>query len=173
MTPRRPRDDEAVSLFVEQLASLFTTWGFPRMAARVLVTLMAAEERGLTANGLRERLKASPAAISGAVRYLEAVGLTTRERVPASRSDLYILPDDAWYTGTATKQRLFDQIIAVTEKGIDPLGGPDSKACARVAEMRDFFLFAQNEMATVLVKWRELQGGRGAGDSGVALRESA
>lgn len=151
------RDEEGARHFVEQMAMLFADWGFPRMSARVLITLMAAEERGLTAGGLAERLKASPAAISGAVRYLGQVGLVTRESVPGSRSDLYLLPDDAWYTGTATKQGLFTQIITVTEKGIEPLGGPGTKAGARMAEMRDFFSFAQQEMAAVLDKWKALR----------------
>jgi hypothetical protein len=151
------RDEEGARRFVEHMAMLFADWGFPRMAARVLVTLMAAEERGLTATALAERLGASPAAISGAVRYLTQVGLVAREPVLGSRSDLYLLPDDAWYTGTATKQGLFDQIIAATDKGIDPLGGPGTRAGARVAEMRDFFAFAQNEMSTVLVKWKQMR----------------
>jgi DNA-binding transcriptional ArsR family regulator len=154
------RDEQAARHFIEQMAMLFADWGFPRMSARVLITLMAAEERGLTAGELAERLGASPAAISGAVRYLTHSGLITRESVLGSRSDLYLLPDDAWYTGTATKQSLFAQIIATTEKGIEPLGGPGTKAGARMAEMRDFFVFAQQEMAGVLDRWKALRAER-------------
>lgn len=151
------RDEEGTQHFVEQMAMLFADWGFPRMSARVLITLMAAEERGLTAGKLAERLTASPAAISGAVRYLGQVGLITRESVPGSRSDLYLLPDDAWYTCTATKQGLFTQIIAATDKGIQPLGGPGTRAGARIGEMRDFFSFAQREMDAILDKWKAMR----------------
>ncbi|MEW2078981.1 GbsR/MarR family transcriptional regulator [Streptomyces sp. NPDC012403] len=154
------RDEQAARHFIEQMAMLFADWGFPRMSARVLITLMAAEERGLTAGELAERLGASPAAISGAVRYLTHSGLIARESVLGSRSDLYLLPDDAWYTGTATKQSLFAQIIATTEKGIEPLGGPGTKAGARMTEMRDFFVFAQQEMAGVLDRWKALRAER-------------
>ena len=62
------RDEEAVRGFVERLALLFADWGFPRMAARVLFALMTAEAPGLTATELAQRLDASAAAISGAVR---------------------------------------------------------------------------------------------------------
>lgn len=151
------RDEDAARHFIEQMAMLFADWGFPRMSARVLITLMAAEERGLTAGELAERLGASAAAISGAVRHLTQSGLITRESVLGSRSDMYLLPDDAWYTGTATKQSLFAQIIAATDKGIEPLGGPDTKAGARMVEMRDFFSFAQREMAGALEKWRSMR----------------
>jgi predicted transcriptional regulator len=149
------RDEEGTRRFVEQMAMIFAEWGFPKMAARLMVTLMAAEERGLTARDLSERLQASPAAISGAVRFLIQIGLVVRESVPGSRSDLYLLPDEAWYTVTTAKQGLVDQVIAVADKGIDPLGGEGTKAGARVAEMRDFFIFAQAEMASVLVKWKQ------------------
>lgn len=150
-----PRDEESVRRFVEQLAMLFADWGFPRMAGRVLLTLMVAEERGLTATELGERLDASPAAISGAVRYLGQLGLTVREPVPGSRSDLHRLPNDAWYAGTATTTGLYVQIIAAAAAAVGPLGGPGTAAGARVAQMRDFFTFIQGEMAGLLDRWKE------------------
>jgi DNA-binding transcriptional regulator GbsR (MarR family) len=91
------RDEERVRAFVEQLALTFTDWGFPRMPSRVLVTLMSADEDALTAAELAERLDVSPAAISGAVRYLIHVGLLQRVPTPGSRRDRYRLPLDPWY----------------------------------------------------------------------------
>ena len=41
------RNEEALRQFVERMAMTFAHWGFPRMAARVLITLMAAEEDSL------------------------------------------------------------------------------------------------------------------------------
>ncbi|OLE20069.1 MAG: hypothetical protein AUG49_26145 [Catenulispora sp. 13_1_20CM_3_70_7] len=151
------RDEEGARRFVGQMAMLFAEWGFPKMSARLLVALMTAEEPGLTAGQLSERLQASPAAISGAVRYLIHIGLVVRESVPGSRSALYLLPDDAWHRVTTVKQGLFDQVIAFADKGIEPLGGLETRAGARVAEMRDFFLFAQQEMSSVLARWRQEQ----------------
>jgi len=156
------RNEEAARHFVEQMAMLFAEWGFPRMSARVLITLMATEERGLTAGELSQRLGASPAAVSGAVRHLQQAGLIAREPVLGSRSDVYLLPDDAWYLGTVTKQSLFTQLIATTEKGIEPLGGPDTKAGARMTEMRDFFTFAHQEMEGALERWRTMRAERTA-----------
>ncbi len=151
------RDEEDTRRFVEQTAVLFADLGVPRMSARVLMTLMASEERGLTAGRLAELLAVSPAAISGAVRYLAQVGLVGRESVPGSRSDLYVLPDDTWYAAAVTKQGMFTRIIAATERGTWALGGPGTRAGARIAEMRDFFGFAQQEMADVLDRWKALR----------------
>ena len=69
---REPRrDEEGVRLFVERMAMTWADLGFPRMPARILITLLAADEPALTAAELGERLEVSPAAISGAVRYLQ------------------------------------------------------------------------------------------------------
>ena len=46
---------------------------------------------------LAAQLNVSPAAISGAVRYLIQVGLTSREREPGSRRDVFRVHEDAWY----------------------------------------------------------------------------
>lgn len=160
MSPPGQRDEDGVRRFVEQIAMLFADWGFPRMAGRVLLTLMVAEERGLTATELGDRLDASPAAISGAVRYLAQLGLAVREPVPGSRSDLHRLPDDAWYMTTATTTGLYAQIIAAAADAVEPLGGPDTTAGARVAEMRDFFTFAQVEMADLMERWKRSRTGQ-------------
>jgi DNA-binding transcriptional regulator GbsR (MarR family) len=154
MTEDSPvRDEEAVRRFVEQIAMQFAEWGFPRMAARVLFALMTADEPGLTAGELGERLDASAAAISGAVRYLGQLRLVVREPVPGSRRDLYRLADNAWYVSASAEMGLYKSLIATSESVLDALGGPRSPARARVAEMRDFLLFLQDEMAGLLEKW--------------------
>ena len=43
------RDEQAMNEFVEQSAAAMTEAGFPRMPARVLMALIAAESTGLTA----------------------------------------------------------------------------------------------------------------------------
>ena len=66
------RDEEAVRQFVEHLSMTLADQGFPRMPARVLLTLMSADEEALTAAEIGQRLGVSPAAVSGAVRFLTA-----------------------------------------------------------------------------------------------------
>ncbi|MFF4619095.1 GbsR/MarR family transcriptional regulator [Nonomuraea jabiensis] len=149
------RDDQAVAQFVESAAATFAEWGFPRMAARVLLTLMASDEPALSAAELAERLEVSPPAISGAVRYLVQVGLLERRPVPGSRRDLYQIRDDAWYTSSATTGSVYKVLGDLADDGVRALNG--SPASARVTEMRDFFRFVQVEIAGILDKWRELQ----------------
>ena len=87
-TPKTPkasksttaRDPAVVSRFVERFAQVFVEAGMPRIASRIFVALVATDSGRLTAAELAEQLRASPAAISGGVRYLIQVDLVSRER---------------------------------------------------------------------------------------------
>jgi predicted transcriptional regulator len=149
------RDEEAVRRFVERLAMTLSDWGFPRMPARVLATLMSADEPSLTAADLAARLQVSPAAISGAVRYLLHVGLLAREPSPGRQRDRYRLPEDPWYVSSTAERAFIGSVAEVAAAGVDAVGGPTTPAGARVGEMRDFFRFVQGELGELLERWRE------------------
>ncbi|SCE84450.1 MarR family protein [Micromonospora coriariae] len=143
---------DPVHLFVERMALTFAEVGSPRMAARVLFTVMSADDP-LTAAEIGERLGVSAAAVSGAVRYLTQFGMLIREPVPRSRRDRYRMPDNPWYEATITKTGIYKTFIDVAESGVTALG-PDTPAGERVAEMRDFFLFVQEEIDSLGERWR-------------------
>ena len=148
------RRDDAVRRFVERTAMTLADWGFPRMPARVLLTMMTADDDALTAAELAGRLGVSAASISGAVRYLIQVGLLERDPVPGSRRDRYRLPADPWYEGMATKTGLLKQVADMAHEGVDALGGPGTAGGARVAEMRDYFLFVNDAMQELIARWQ-------------------
>jgi DNA-binding transcriptional regulator GbsR (MarR family) len=151
---RKPqRDEAAMRQYIEHISRMLADWGFPRMAGRVLFVLMGAEERTLTAAELAERLDVSPAAISGALKYLIHLSMVTREPVPGSRRDRYRLVDDSWYEVTTAKMTFLKVLADATEQGVDAAGGPTTVAGARLANMRDFYLFVQENMPDVLEKW--------------------
>src|SRR5262245_56511672 len=112
------RDEAGVRRFVEHMAMVLNDMGFPRMPARVLLTLMAADERHLSATDLAERLEVSAAAISGAVRYLIQLSMIVREPSPGSRRDLYRLPDNAWYEATMGKGKLLSTLAELADEGV-------------------------------------------------------
>ncbi|MEU0546853.1 helix-turn-helix domain-containing protein [Micromonospora sp. NPDC005979] len=143
---------DPVHLFVERMALTFAEVGFPRMAARVLFTVMSADDP-LTAAEIGERLGVSAAAVSGAVRYLTQFGMLIREPVPRSRRDRYRMPENPWYEGTITKTAIYKTFIDVAEGGVGALGA-ETPAGERVAEMRDFFIFVQGEIDSLGERWR-------------------
>lgn len=124
------------------------------MPARVFAGLLATDSGRLTAADLAALLQVSPAAISGAVRYLAQVNLASREREPRSRRDYYRVHDDVWYEAIARR----DQVLARWERslreGIEVLGR-DTPAGGRMAETLAFFEFLQKELPQLLRRWRE------------------
>ncbi|MGB8385892.1 MAG: MarR family transcriptional regulator [Dermatophilaceae bacterium] len=100
--------------FVERFADALVIAGVPRMPARVLALLTATDDARLTASELGEALHASPAAISGAVRYLEQVNLVRRTRHRGSRRDHFVLEGDIWYQNIVGRMGLKAIPIAAT-----------------------------------------------------------
>ena len=150
------RAEPAVRRFVESFAAALVEAGVPHMPALVFVTLLATDAGGLTAEELATQLQVSRAAISGAVKYLDQVGLTSRERQPGSRRYRYVLRDPTWYTVVARRERILDRWIATTREGVDALGA-DTPAGGRLAESLAFFEFLRQEMPALLARWREQQ----------------
>ncbi|MFC7242082.1 GbsR/MarR family transcriptional regulator [Catellatospora aurea] len=149
------RDEQAMRGFVEYMARTLADWGFPRMAGRVVFTLMAADEQALTAAELAERLGVSPAGISGAIRYLVHLNMVAREPVPGSRRDRYRMVDDSWYEVTVAKMGLLKTISDAADQGVAAAGGEGTPAGAKLAGMRDFYAWVQENMPSLLNQWAE------------------
>ena len=149
-----PRDPAAVSRFVETFASAFVDAGVPRMPSRVFAAILASDAGRLTAAELAGQLQASPAAISGAVRYLTQVSLISREREPGSRRDRYRVWDDAWYEAVVRRERLLAMFEDSARAGVDALGA-GTPAGKRMAETAAFFTFLRREMPALLQRWRD------------------
>jgi predicted transcriptional regulator len=148
-----PRDEQAVRQFVEYMARTLADWGFPPMTGRVLFTLMAADEPSLTAGELAERLGVSPAAISGAVRYLIQLHMIAREPVPGSRRDRYYIVDDSWYEVTVAKMTLLKTLSDAAGQGAVAAGGRETPSGARLGGMQDFYVWMQDNLPQLLDQW--------------------
>jgi predicted transcriptional regulator len=150
-----PRDEQAVRRFVDQTAGLLAEWGLPRMVARVLLALTVAANGTATAAELGEQLQASPAAISGAVRYLVQWGMVTREPVSGSRRNRYRIGDHAWYDVTVSKSWAMKRFADLADQGIGTVGGDQTAPGARLVEIRDFLLFTRDELDAMLTRWQQ------------------
>ncbi len=148
------RDPESVAGFIERFASMLTEAGIPRMPALIFATLLAADSGRLTAADLANSLKASPAAVSGGVRYLIGVGMVRREGEPGSRRHLYRIPENVWDEVMAMQSRLLTRWTAALRDGIDVLGS-DTPAGARMTDSVQYFEFVSAELPQVLARWQE------------------
>jgi len=147
------RDPAAVRQFVERFAANLTEGGMPRMPARVFAALLATDPARLTAAELADMLGVSPAAISGAVRYLIQVGIAAREGEPGSRRAYYRLFDDVWYEAAMNRERALTRWEIAAKEGVAALG-PGTPAGDRLADTLEFFEFLQNEFAGIMQRWR-------------------
>ena len=153
------RDPEAVRLFVERFASALVDAGLQRMDARVFAALHGTDSGRLTAAELAERLQVSPAAVSGAVRYLIQFDLIRREREPGSRRDHYVVDTDAWYEAIVNRDVVILKWQASAKEGIEALG-PDTPAGKRMAESLAFFEFIYEELQELIAKWQKIKAER-------------
>jgi predicted ArsR family transcriptional regulator len=152
-----PRNEQTLRDVVEQSAAVLTAAGFPKMPARVLMALMVSEEGGLTAQELAEHLGVSAAAISGAVRYLQTVGIVRRLARSGSRRDRYELPEDAWYTAVTSKSPIYGVLAGLAESAVGAISDPSSAARARVDEMARFYRFLDARLPELMEEWETLR----------------
>lgn len=140
---------------VERLGQALESAGLPRMPARVFAFILADDQSVYSAAELAQGLDVSPAAISGAVRYLADTHLIVRERNPAGRGDLFRVRDgDIWGTIQRARLPVLDVIIESVQQAVDllPTG---SAGRERVEETRDYFCFVQEDAQGLDRRWRE------------------
>ena len=162
--PPAERDGQAISRFRERYSSVLAEAGVPVMPARVFAALAVTDSGALTAADLGALLSASPAAISGAVRYLEQIGMIRREREPGSRRDVYHADSD-WYEMTFQREQLLARWAGAARDGVGVLG-PQTPAGRRMADTLSFFEFIQAEMSGVTDRWRKYRSQRASADGG-------
>lgn len=138
--------------FIEDFALALANAGMQRMASRAFSALLASDSAALTAREIADALAASPAAVSGAIKYLERAKLVRRTRVAGERVDRIVLGDDPWYTAMTMREGIFDELNRALDRGIGALANT-SDAAARLQETRDFFAYLEAEMPKLIDRW--------------------
>lgn len=149
----RDRDPEAVSRFVEGFAAQLVEAGMQRMPARIFAALLASDSGALTSAELGTQLRVSPAAVSGAVRYLAQQRMVSREREPGSRRERYRVHSDQWYEALTNRETVIKRWEAALREGVTSLGA-GTPAGRRMAETLAFFEFVDGEIAAMMERWR-------------------
>jgi DNA-binding transcriptional regulator GbsR (MarR family) len=150
--------------FVERMAADLVEAGTQRMAARVFACLMISEEPGLTSAQLAHHLQVSPAAISGAVRYLALARMIRRERQPGSRRELYRLHSNFWHEAMTRRDEFLGRWLQTMKDGMQVVS-PGSAAHQRLEETAEFLGYMDEEIAALLERWHERQRQSGKEDA--------
>jgi DNA-binding transcriptional regulator GbsR (MarR family) len=138
--------------FVERMGAALTSAGLSRLPARTFAVLLVDDDGRMTAAELAERLEVSPAAISGAVKYLDGVGMIRRERERGSRRDIFVVDDDAWHGSMTRADQIYAPMVAALSRALTDLG-PDDPAYRRLQLSREFLRFLLDEMADLDDRW--------------------
>ncbi|WP_025273789.1 GbsR/MarR family transcriptional regulator [Haloglycomyces albus] len=145
-------DNETLLDFVERFAQLLADAGLQKMTARVFAYILADDATSYTAAELAHGLSVSRAAISGAVRELNTMGLIAKTRRSDTRSDVYNIDSgDVWGRIMFARVPLVRRYREVAEAGAAELpAGPGSERLRQTAE---FMAFMETEMSAMQRKW--------------------
>ncbi|MFD9902844.1 helix-turn-helix domain-containing protein [Streptomyces sp. NPDC059063] len=149
------RDRQTVDEVAAHTTELFVESGLPRMAARVLAALLTTDSGSLTSAELVQRLCVSPAAISKAVGYLEAIQIIHRERDPRGRAERYVIGDDVWSQAIMASARVDSRIAAASARGAQALG-PTTPAGARLENLSRFLHHVSEDLVRSAEHWRQV-----------------
>lgn len=148
------RRDDAVLRVVERLGLMLTEAGIPRMPARVFAYVLTEDADRYTAGELAAGLRVSPAAISGAVRYLVRVGLLDKGREPGARRDYYrIYDEDVWSAIFMQQLPLLRRWEEIAAEAMEQLGR-DTPGGRRLRETRAYFRFLRTELPWLQERWQ-------------------
>ncbi|MFI6504859.1 helix-turn-helix domain-containing protein [Nonomuraea typhae] len=155
-TPAPPRGAvPQVAAAEEELLQTAIRAGTPKMAARVHLDLMLAEDGRRTAAELASRLSVSPASVSVAVNYLVQLGFIRRERDRRRRHDVYVFDDDAWYHAIMTSERQTLE-AARAAKAAAEARGLDSPVGQRLAKTAAYLERVSLDIMELAGRWRSL-----------------
>lgn len=156
MSPKTPppeRDEQAVGAYVERFGAVLTDAGMPRLASRVFARLLADDDGRMTAAELTEALHVSPAAVSGAVRYLTQVAMIGKERERGSRRDVYVVHTDAWHDAMLSRDRVLGQLESGMRSGVSAVGGVSTPAGRRLQLSLEFIAFLSQAVEDMGERW--------------------
>jgi DNA-binding transcriptional regulator GbsR (MarR family) len=136
----------------ERAAAKMTAAGMPRMPARVMMALVGSPDAGYTAAELAERLGVSAAAVSGAVRYLQAIHIIHRLPHHGDRRDRYDIRDGGWDVVITANMPLYERLADAVDLIADENSAAPQSAI-RARDMSEFFRFLARRMPQLLDEW--------------------
>ena len=146
--------DEQRARFVERMGGALTSAGLARLPSRMFAALLIDEDGRMTAAELAEALGVSPASVSGAVRYLDGVGMVRRERERGSRRDIFVVDDDAWHDTLMRADQIYAPMQAALRRALEELP-PEDPAYRRLRLSDEFLTFVLEQLGSMNERWSE------------------
>jgi DNA-binding transcriptional ArsR family regulator len=113
-----------------------------RLVARVVALMLADDDGRMTAAEIGAALHVSPGAVSGAMSFLREYGFVTTERERGSRHDV-----------TLARAAMLGYLVDQLQRGVDAVGGVQTRAGRRLAYSVEFYRFIAVEMDRLIASW--------------------
>ena len=139
------------------MGAALSSAGLARLPSRTFAALLVDDDGRMTAAELAARLEVSPAAVSGAVKYLDGIGMIRRERERGSRRDVFVVDDDAWHGSMTRADQIYAPMVAALDRALAELPARDP-AYRRLRLSREFLRFLLDEMASLDDRWTTRMG---------------
>jgi DNA-binding transcriptional regulator GbsR (MarR family) len=158
-----PASAEDMEAYIEEVARYFEEAGWPRIAGRLLGTLMVADPREQSAVELAHRLRASRGSISSMGRLLIATDLVERWTRPGDRREYLRLRDDAWLQVMSAKTRWITELRQIGQRGLDLFAETDGPARESLQGLVQLMEFFEREWPPLMKRWLAEQARKGTG----------
>jgi len=146
--------DDRREHFVERMGGALTSAGLARLPSRMFAALLIDEDGRMTAAELAAALGVSAASVSGAVRYLDGVGMVRRERERGTRRDIFVVDDDAWHDTLMRADQIYAPMQSALRRALEELS-PDDPAYRRLRLSHEFLGFIVEELGAMNARWTE------------------
>ncbi|MDQ0380331.1 GbsR/MarR family transcriptional regulator [Amycolatopsis thermophila] len=117
-------NQDEVLRWVERVATFCVEeWALPPITGRILGLLMICDPPERSAGQIAETIKASRASLTSNMRFLAAIGLVRKVRVPGDRTTYYRIEDDAWHRVIQRKLDSLGAFDGIADEGVKLAGG--------------------------------------------------
>jgi DNA-binding transcriptional regulator GbsR (MarR family) len=141
--------------FIEDVGLLFEQGGHPRMAGRILGSLLIADPPHQSMTELAETLQASKGSLSTMTHLLLQMGLIERVGLPGRRRDYFQANARAWIQWVQQFTFELSAMHRLVERGLELLEGENTDVRERLSEACDLFAFLEQEYPALIERWEK------------------
>ncbi|HEY3523207.1 MAG TPA: MarR family transcriptional regulator, partial [Candidatus Limnocylindrales bacterium] len=140
----------AESDFVEEMGRVLASYGMTPMAGRMWGWLLICEPPEQTAADIADALRASRGAISGTARILANAGFIRRTTHRGDRREWFNAQPEALESFMRNAGRIYAQLRAVAERGLEAISDRPAESRERLEEMRDLLAYVEHEVPAIV-----------------------
>lgn len=149
----RTADIDRTADFIEHIAIVTESEGFPRIAGRIFACLMLSPE-ALSLDALAARLGVSKASISQDARRLANRGVLERVGLPGDRRDYYRVPEDLFVRTMELRLERWRALHDAMASGRRTLPVCPAQVGRRLDELDSAFRYVFHAVSRALEDWR-------------------